>query len=449
MFQAVSLAGENQTVAPLILVADDNAPTREFLTDLLEVHQYRVVGAGNGAEALALASSELPDLILLDILMPGDDGFAVCAKLKANEATRAVPVMFMTALRKTDNKVRGLTAGAVDYLIKPLEPAEVLARIKTHLKLRQLQQALERQNTWLEQRVAERTAELANLNQALKRFVPQEFLSYLEKKSITEVKLGDHIRREMTVMFSDVHGWTQRSERLSPEQNFQFINGYFRQVSPIIRNNGGFVDQYYGDGIMALFDHTPDEAVRAAVEIFRRLDRADVQAELQEPIEIGIGLHTGLLALGILGEEERMQGAVASDNVNLASRLEGLTRLYNARIILSEATFLGLKEPERWQARFLGQIQVKGRTQPVGVYEILDADPPEVRDGKLATLAEYQSALRAFRHGHWDAAIRQFEAIQDINPEDATIQRHLEQIWELRERADEDWAGVIKLQTKG
>ncbi|MDP0499360.1 MAG: response regulator [Verrucomicrobiota bacterium JB022] len=435
--------------APLILVVDDNAPTREFLTDLLEFNDFRVIDAPDGAAALHRAAHEQPDLILLDILMPGDDGFAVCEKLKALPATQSIPVVFMTALRKTDNKVRGLSAGAVDYLIKPLEPAEVLARIRTHLKVRQLQQVLQRQNQWLEQRVAERTAELAELNRALRRFVPHEFLAYLQKDSITKVKLGDHVRREMTVMFSDVHGWTQRSERLTPEQNFQFINGYFKQVSPVVRSHRGFIDQYYGDGIMALFDHAPDDAVAASVEIFQRLERPEALDALGEPIEIGIGLHTGLLALGILGEDERMQGAVASDNVNLASRLEGLTRLYNARIIVSEETFLGLQHPERWQTRFLGQIQVKGRSQPVGAYEILDADPEPVRLLKLETLREYQTALRAFRLGHWDDAIARFEDIRNYNPGDATIQRHLEQLYELRSTPMDDWAGVIRLQVKG
>lgn len=440
--------GLNGSPPPRILVVDDNEPTREFLTDLLEMHGYEVRVAAEGTEAMAEAENHRPDLILLDILMPGRDGFDVCRALKARRETADIPVMFMTALRKTDHKVRGLGAGAVDYLIKPLEPAEVLARIRTHLQVSQLRRQLQLQNELLEERVAERTAQLANLNRALRRFVPHEFLAFLDKQSITDVALGDHVRRKMTVMFSDVHGWTQWSEKMTPEQGFRFINDYFKEVSPIIREHSGFVDQYYGDGIMALFDHTPDDAVAAAVAIFHRLDRPEVIASMIAPLEIGIGLHTGTLALGILGENERMQGAVVSDDVNLASRLEGITRMYRARVLLSESTLLGLKQPESWQIRFLGQVRVKGRVQPVGVYEVLDADPAPVRERKLETLTDYQAALRDFRQGDWDAATKAFRAIADYHPEDITVQRHLDRIEEVRQLPEGSWEGVIILTSK-
>lgn len=434
---------------PKVMVVDDHEPSREFLSDLLSLRDYTVVGTSKGSEAVALAEAEQPDLILLDVLMPEMDGFAVCKLLKASPSTRAIPILFMTALRKTTNKVRGFAAGAVDYLIKPLENAEVLARVQTHLSLRQLQKQLEAQNRELEQRVAERTAELAQLNKVYERFVPREFISHLEKKSILEVQLGDHVNRQMTVMFADVHGWTMRSEQSSPEQSFQLINEYFSVVSPIIRAQGGFIDQYYGDGVMALFAESADQALRAAIDMFRALSRWQGNGA-SEAMQIGIGLHTGNLALGILGEAERMQGAVVSDDVNLASRMEGLTRIFDARILISDQTYQALEHPTDFGIRFLDKVRVKGRAAPVGVYEVYMADPPAQIELKQSTRAPFESGLKHYFDRRFSEAQAEFQLVLEVNPGDIAAQRHLDKAAEMaRNGVPDDWDGVSQMTQKG
>jgi two-component system sensor histidine kinase ChiS len=253
-----------------ILLVDDNAMNLQVLHETLDGRGYKLLIAKNGESALAITHKAKPSLILLDIMMPGMDGFEVCRRLKADPETEEIPVIFLSALDDTKDKVKGLDLGAVDYVSKPFQAEEVIARVNTHLTISSLKKSLagkndelKAANDFLEERVKERTAELVELNTAYQRFVPQEFLSLLNKESILEIRLGDQIKQEMTVIFADIRGWTSLSEGLSPQENFNFINAYLRRVSPVIKEHNGFIDQYYGDGVMALFPHSPDDAVQA------------------------------------------------------------------------------------------------------------------------------------------------------------------------------------------
>ena len=167
-------------------------------------------------------------------------------------------------------------SGAVDYISKPFQPEEVRVRVNTHLTMNRLKQSLAEKNKelqayseHLEERVRERTAELASLNHVYERFVPREFIDLLKKKSILEIHLGDQVSQKMTVMFADIRGWTTLLEKMTPTEAFSFINAYLKRVSPVIKECNGFIDQYDGDGVMALFPGTPDDAVRAAVGMQR------------------------------------------------------------------------------------------------------------------------------------------------------------------------------------
>jgi class 3 adenylate cyclase len=165
--------------------------------------------------------------------------------------------------------------------------------------------------------------------------VPQEFLNHLNKNTITDVSLGDQVQREMTVMFSDIRNFTTMSEEMTPEENFNFLNEYLSRISLIIRQHRGFIDKYMGDGIMALFPDSIDTALEAANGMRQEVSRHNkrLQSKGEKPFTIGIGLNTGKLMLGILGEKQRLQGTVISDVVNLASRFEGLNKLYKTSII--------------------------------------------------------------------------------------------------------------------
>lgn len=214
------------------------------------------------------------------------------------------------------------------------------------------------------------------LSEAYSRFVPKEFLSILSKKSILETQLADQTEGLMTVMFSDIRGFTTLSEKMTPNENFRFINDYLGMIAPLIKEHSGFIDKFIGDAIMAIFPSRAEDAVEASLAMMQALKKFNKMREEQnqDPIDIGIGIHTGHLMLGIIGHENRMEGTVIGDSVNLASRIEGLTKQFNCSIIASEVTIASLKEPEQFKHVFLDEVTVKGKSQAVKVYRI---DRPE------------------------------------------------------------------------
>ena len=444
---------ENGTTEPeQILLVDDNTTNLQVLRGTLDGQGYRFLVAKNGETALTIAKKAKPSLILLDIMMPGIDGFEVCRRLKAAHETREIPVIFLSALDGTEDKVKGLALGAVDYVSKPFQPEEVIARVSTHLTISRLRKSLagknkelREANDFLEERVKERTAELVQLNTAYQCFVPQEFLSLLNKESILEITLGDQSKKRMTVMFADVRGWTTLSETMSPQENFNFINAYLKRVSPVIKEHHGFIDQYYGDGVMALFPDSPDDAVQAAIAMHGAVAEYNLEREKEgfRPIGIGVGLHIGNLMLGIIGSEERMQGAVVADDVNLASRLEGLTRIYGSSITLSETTFSQLEDPERYRHRFVDKVRVKGKKNAVAVHEVFDGDPPGVVELKDQTKALFEAGLHLYYDRKFSEASVQFNQVLQTNPEDKAARIYLERSARyMVSGVPDDWQGI-------
>ena len=441
-----------------ILLVDDNTTNLQVLHETLAGTGHKFLIAKNGESALTISQKAKPSLILLDIMMPGIDGFEVCRRLKADPATEAIPVIFLTALDDTKDKVKGFGLGAVDYVSKPFQSEEVIARVNTHLTINRLRKRLAEKN-WeltsandlLEERVRARTQEMAELNRIYERFVPREFISLLKKKSIQEIRLGDQIKQQMTVMFADVRGYTTLSESMSPQDNFKFINGYLRRVSPVIEKHHGFIDQYYGDGVMALFPEGPDDAVMAAIAMHGVVDEYNEERQSYGllPMGIGVGLHLGELMLGIIGSEDRMQGAVVSDAVNLAARLEGLTRVYGSSVTLSELTFSQLKDPNLYMHRFVDKVSVKGKKQPVSVYEIYDGDAHEVAVLKEETKAEFEAGLKLYYDRKFSEASVKFSQVLQQNPEDKAARIYLERCaLYMVKGVPEDWTGVETLTKK-
>lgn len=218
-----------------------------------------------------------------------------------------------------------------------------------------------------------KNAVLEETNLAYSRFVPKQFLSHLGRETIIEVRLGDHALRTMTVLFSDIRSFTSISEKMTPEENFRFINNYLSVMEPIINRHGGFIDKYIGDAIMALFDGDSDDAVAAAINMIQELERFNQRRLLEnlDPIDIGIGLNTGLLILGTVGGINRMDGTVISDAVNIASRIESLTKEFGSRLLISGSTFSSLKYPEHYSIRELERVKLKGKSQDALIYEVL------------------------------------------------------------------------------
>ncbi|MCB9232405.1 MAG: adenylate/guanylate cyclase domain-containing protein [Bacteroidia bacterium] len=254
---------------------------------------------------------------------------------------------------------------------------------------------------------------------ATQKFVPVEFLKKLKRPKLNDLKLGDQIEASMTILFVDIRSFTTMSEKMQPDENFNFINDYLRRVGPIIRNNDGFIDKYIGDAIMALFEK-PDQALKSAMEISREVEKYNLHRAQEglEPIEVGMGINTGNLMMGIIGEDERLEGTVISDTVNLASRLEGTTKTYNSVAIFSEFTLADLSPDSPFNFRKLDLVKVKGKSNSVLVYELLDCLPAEDREQRIAQKASFNEALEAYWKKDYVTALESFSRLHAINPRD-------------------------------
>ena len=294
--------------------------------------------------------------------------------------------------------------------------------------------------------------DLGRTNHAYSRFVPREFLSQLGRASIIEVEIGDQVRRRMTILFSDIRSFTSLSETMTPEENFNFLNSYLKHMTPLVQSNGGFIDKYIGDAIMALFPDSPDDAVRAAVAMQQDINRYNEirRQEGKKPIEVGIGLHTGNLMLGTIGAEERMEGTVISDAVNLASRIEGVTKIFGAGICVSGVALEGVPSfAERYRVRFLGNLQVKGKSETVPVYEVYDGAPDDILRLKDATLGLYGQALKAYQERRFAESVQVFDELLSVFPGDAASEFYREQAMQLAAAGvSAEWKPVVKLDSK-
>jgi predicted ATPase/class 3 adenylate cyclase/GAF domain-containing protein/tRNA A-37 threonylcarbamoyl transferase component Bud32 len=301
------------------------------------------------------------------------------------------------------------------------------------LKVLSGQAAISIQNSKLYTEVRGNESRLAQLNKAYERFVPHQFLQFLEKSSIIDVELGDQVQLEMSVLFSDIRDFTTLSETMTPEDNFKFINSYLSRMEPVINKNKGFIDKYIGDAIMALFSGEADHAVKAGIAMLHRL------AEYNEycanagcaPIQIGIGINTGSLMLGTVGGPNRMDGTVISDAVNLASRVESLTKNYGVSLLITQPTYSRLKNPSQYAIRTLDTVKVKGKSEAVTVYEVFDADPPEIKQAKLVTLELFAEARALYSEGKLFEAARLFSECWRQNPGDRVAKIY----WERCESA--------------
>ncbi|MEZ2251798.1 adenylate/guanylate cyclase domain-containing protein [Microcoleus sp.] len=266
------------------------------------------------------------------------------------------------------------------------------------------------------------------ITQATSRFVPNEFLGFLGCESIVDIKLGDAVQLEMSVLFSDIREFTTLSEQMTPEDNFKFINSYLSHMEPLIVENRGFIDKYIGDAIMALFSEGADDAVRAGIAMLHALVEYNQERASAGyiPIKIGVGINTGSLMLGIVGGPSRMDGTVISDAVNLASRIESLTKKYGVSLLITHPTFECLKNPADYAIRKIDRVQVKGKSEMVTVYEVFDADLPEIKAGKLATLQVFSEALFLYDMKNFSGAALLFTECLQHNPGDIVAQIYLE-----------------------
>jgi adenylate cyclase len=340
-----------------ILVADDDEMGREVIAQTIATLGHEVVQAKDGPSALLTARVQMPDLILLDVEMPGLTGFEVCKLLRAQEATCRIPIIILTALHEPEDRVYGLDIGADDYLTKPFAPRELVARVEKRLQ-------------------AKREADLqlgrqATIRRTFERFVaPQVVERLLQDPSL--VKLGGEMQ-EVTVLFADLEGFTRMSERMHPERLLSILNQYLARVVNQVHRHRGIVNQFMGDGAMALFNTPLPEPEHALQGVRTALAIRDAVAEFHqhlEPahrLEINIGLHTGRAVVGNVGTAQIMDFTAVGDTVNLAARLRELA--HGGQILISDKTHAQLAD--RVEVRLVGPQLVKNRTEPVMTYEVL------------------------------------------------------------------------------
>jgi len=280
------------------------------------------------------------------------------------------------------------------------------------------------------------------------RLVPHQLLNLLEAKSIVDVKLGDQVERKMTIMFTDIRDFTPLSESMTPAENFEFINSYLSQMEPVISRHRGIIDKYIGDAIMALFEHGADDAVSGAIAMLERLsyyNAGRVRAGYT-PVNIGIGLNTGMVMIGTVGGINRMDSTVIGDAVNLTARLEEATKTYHAPLIISQNTLYDLADPAKYDIRFLDRIRVKGKSQPLSIYEVFDNNADELRISKRESLAIFERAVAYYHMKDIAKAIPLFKQCIDISTDDFPSLNYLERCYEYQ-ATGQHW-GTGELQSK-
>ncbi len=299
--------------------------------------------------------------------------------------------------------------------------------------------------------VRARQLELERMNDLTTKFVPRQFIQALGHARIFDVKLGDKAEREVTVFFSDIRSYSTMSERMTLSENFDFVMRYNESMGPLIDGHGGFVAQYLGDGIMALFPDSVNDAVRAAIAMQERVNERNAQSHVNiKRISVGMGLHTGHLIMGVIGDPSRMDAAIISDTVNSASRMEGLCKHYGSRIVISNSTFDKLDIIDEISWRCLGKVRVKGKEDILEVYDIYEADAPEVRDLKNETRDLFRIGLEYYQIGRFEDATSNFARVLAIHPEDKAAQVYLNKSiqYQSLEHIPEMWSGVEEMAFK-
>lgn len=297
----------------------------------------------------------------------------------------------------------------------------------------------------------EREEAMRRVYEVTGKFVPFEFIRSLGHEVITDVKLGDQVEKVVTVLFSDIREYTTLSEKMTPEENFSFVCSFNERIGPIIRQHNGFVNQYLGDAIMAIFPGNAADALAAAVEMQKEVQEFNKKRQkLNQPvIQIGVGMHTGPLIMGITGDKDRMDACTISDTVNTASRIESLTKHYKAGIILSEASLEQIMQKENFHLRNLGLVQLKGKLESINVHECFSGNPKQELQKKSETLSIFNEGVLHYLNKSFSLANKTFQKVIEEHPEDRTAKfffAHTKQI--IDSGVPENNAGIVEMHEK-
>jgi len=364
-----------------VLVVDDIPANVILLADLLEAKGYRVLRAASGAEALACIKNERPDLVLLDVMMPGMTGYEVCQAIRVDPATGILPVILVTALDPAQERIKGLEAGADDFLTKPINQQELMARVRSLLRIKTLYDKVEAQarelaqwNRTLEQRVAEGIAQLERFGRMKRFFSPQ--VADLLLSGGGDDPLKSH-RREVTVVFLDLRGFTAFTETADPEEVMGVLREYHAAMGELIMKHEGTLERFAGDGIMIFFndpvvmDNPSASAARMAFEMqgcFRQLSQGWKKRGYS--LEMGIGIAQGYATIGAIGFEGRIDYGAIGVVTNLAARLCGEAK--GGQILVSQRVLASIEELVR--AEPVGELSLKGFHRAFPVFNVAALD---------------------------------------------------------------------------
>ncbi|MEO8303535.1 MAG: response regulator [Betaproteobacteria bacterium] len=365
------------TTPAKVLVVDDTPHNVKLLADLLGVKGYAVATAVNGEEALAKVASESPDLILLDVMMPGLSGYDVCRRLRSDPATALLPIVLVTSLDPQGERVKGIEAGADDFLPKPINQAELFARVRSLLRVKSLQDEVRRQagalkewNAKLEERVAEQVAQLKGMEQLKRFFAPAvaDAIVSAGEKSI----LAPH-RREISYVFADLRGFTAFTDTAEPEEVESVLHEFHRTMGALVAEYEGTLDRFAGDGILIFFNDplpVPNAAQRAAQMAMRMQEQfgplRSRWSKLGYELDLGIGIAHGYATLGAFGYEGRVDYTAIGSVVNLANRLSN--EAGPGEVLIDRKTRAALDDSATVES--LGPMALKGFTQPVPVFRL-------------------------------------------------------------------------------
>ncbi len=342
---------------PTILIVDDTPANLSLLSNLLKEH-YRIKVANSGIKALELAAATLPDMVLLDIMMPEMDGYEVCRRLKENDATRHALVIFLTAKTEIEDEELGFSVGAVDFIHKPISPPIVMARVKTHLEIKSLHDSLRVQNQFIKKTFG--------------RYMSDEVVKKL-LESADGLKLGGE-SLTVTIVMTDLRGFSAISEKHPPEKVVEMLNSYLSDMTEIIFKYSGTINEIIGDAILILFGaptmraDDADRALACALEMqlaMKKVNQRNKERSLPD-LEMGIGINTGTVVAGNIGSDMRVKYAVVGSNVNLAGRVESFT--VGGQILITESTL----KAASLNVIIGGELSVpfKGLEKLVNVYDV-------------------------------------------------------------------------------
>lgn len=426
---------------PVILCVDDE----KFVLDTLSKQLQRRFGtsfeyelAESAEEAIEIVDELAEEgyefiMIISDQVMPGMTGDKLLTYIHQHDP-RSIKIL-LTGQASIESAVNVINnADLYRYLSKPWSEDDLLLTVEKGVKQFQLIEERKKQT------------------KLFRSFFPGQFLECLGKKSDLDIHLGDHTQREMPILFLDIARFTDMSEQMTPEENFNFINLFLSYIEPAIRLYKGFIDKYIGDAVLALF-HEPEDALQASLAIQHAISKFNTEQADKKfgPIKSGIGLHMGSLMLGIVGVENRLQGTVISDAVNFTSRLQGLTALYNSNIITSEY-FLNKLEGNREKicTRFLGKVKVKGKSDIISVYEILDKESDINFNMRMETKESFERGVFLYLEKKFAEACVAFKAVTETCPEDTLAHLYLKSAANLMlNGVEENWKGFIATQKTG